>query len=183
MRLDWQGSMAFEYDYRLHAAPSFAGSDLVTDWVLDFGTLLRGDSGLLAFAIFNLIGDRVGLDLDAILGTGDTASFQLTLGAFSGQLAGDGSDWLALFDANTVGRFDATYRLDFSDADVGAASSRTGSSLTLRLLGEVIEAPQVSASTVPEPSVAWLLGAALGALAMARSTRRTPSPAVGPDRR
>ena len=80
-------------------------------------------------------------------------------------------------------RFDATYRLDFSDADVGAASSRTGSSLTLRLLGEVIEAPQVSASTVPEPSVAWLLGAALGALAMARSTRRTPSPAVGPDRR
>ena len=60
---------------------------------LDFGDLHQGDAASdLAFSIFNAAGDRVGLDLDSILGSGDKTQFFTTLTTFRGLGAGSSND-------------------------------------------------------------------------------------------
>jgi hypothetical protein len=54
-----------------------------------------------------------------------------------------------------------------SDADIGAASSRSSYNLTLILQGEVVASP------VPLPDAVWLFGT--GLLGLAGIARRSPS--------
>jgi hypothetical protein len=167
--VDWTGKLSATYDYLLHAKGSFDGtSQLTLD--LDFGTVFLGDSASLGFSIFNASGDRVGLDLDSILGSGDTAKLFTNLSLFSGLGAGSSNTFLASFDTSSLGLFSASYTLGLSDADVGASSSRFKNySLTLNLKGEVRER---QSNGIPEPGILGLLGIGLLGLAMGRRQRR-----------
>jgi len=166
----WEGDVSATYDYLLHAKGSFDGtSQLTLD--LDFGTFYLGDPATdLGFSIFNASGDRVGLDLDSILGSGDTTKLFTNLGLFAGLGAGSSKTFLASFDTSSLGLFSASYTLGLSDADVGASSSRFNNySLTLNLKGEVRER---QSNGIPEPGILGLLGIGLLGLAMGRRQRR-----------
>ncbi len=73
-KVTWSGSVSATYDYLLHADAVLSdGTASGTTLDLDFGSVVLGDavSGL-DFSIFNTLGERVGLDLDGISGSGDT---------------------------------------------------------------------------------------------------------------
>ncbi len=125
-----------------HSDPSFSSptdQDLLT---IDFGTLPAG-SGVIdsAFEIFNLSPINgfnmftADLDLDSIVGSGDTGVLGSDLASFAGLLADTSNGFLASFDTSTPGTFNATYTLNLSDEDIPGATSQT---LTLQLLGEVV---------------------------------------------
>jgi hypothetical protein len=164
--LAWGGKLTASYDYLLHSGPSFDGSTTQLTLDLDLGTFVVGDSASLGFDVFNLTGDRVGLDLDGIQGSGDTSALTTDLAAFLGLAAGASNGYLAFLDTSAEGAFAATYILSLSDADVGAASSRSNYFLTLNLTGNV-----VAPTAVPEPATLTLLG--LGLLGLGWRHRRS----------
>lgn len=154
----WNGSLETSYTYLLHAAPSFDGSSAQSSLTLDFGTVTQGASvSPLAFGLFNLADvDRAGLDLDSVIGSGDTGTLGTDLAAFSGLAQGDSNSFSASIDTSLVGLFSAQYVLNLSDADVGASSTRGTYQLTLNLLGNV--------TPVPVPAALWLFGSALAGM-------------------
>lgn len=171
--LSWAGTLGVTYDYLLHAAPSFDAATAVLTLDLDFGTVDAGDAALLEFSLANLAGDRVGLDLDAISGSGDTDKFSTDLALFMALLAGDKLSYTAWLDTSVAGSFAASYLISLSDADVGAESSRFAYTLVLNLFGSVREqgAGDLSVNSVPEPASLALLGASLLAVATLRRRR------------
>jgi hypothetical protein len=120
-----------------HADASFASGidqDLLT---IDFGTLAIGGAVNSAFDIFNLeptLNFTADLDLDSIVGSGDTAVLGHNLAAFAGLAAGGSNAFSASFDTSTAGSFSATYTLNLSDQDLPGATNQV---LTLQLLGVV----------------------------------------------
>jgi len=170
--VNWTGDLSATYDYLLHAAPSFDGGAL--SLVMDFGTVLLGDAAPpLGFSIFSAVGDRVGLDLDGIVVTGDTGQLYSDLVAFSGLGAGSDQLFSASFDTGTVGDFSTTYTLSLSDADVGAENSRFNYTMTLNLKGSVIEPPSVrQPNDVPEPGIFALVSIGLFGLAITQRRSR-----------
>jgi hypothetical protein len=146
-----------KYFYSLHAAPSFDGTTSVLDLTLDFGTVPQGSPvAPLSFSIFNLADpNRVALDLDSILGSGDTTKLTTNLTTFIGLTQGGGQSFLAYFNTSTLGAFSATYTLSLSDADVGAPASRFSYTMALHLKGNVVPA------VVPEPDSLALFGLGL----------------------
>ena len=120
-----------------HSNASFVSGidqDLLT---IDFGTLAPGGTVNSAFDLFNLestLGFTADLDLDSIVGSGDTAVLGSNLAAFAGLAANGSNGFLASFDTSSVGTFSASYTLNLSDEDIAGATNQV---LTLQLLGEV----------------------------------------------
>jgi hypothetical protein len=120
-----------------HAEASFASAldqDLLT---IDFGSVSVGgvlDSGFDIFNIEQALGFTADLDLDSVLGSGDTGVLSTNLAAFSSLTAGTSNGFLASFDTSAPGSFSATYTLNLSDEDYAGATNQV---LTLQLLGEV----------------------------------------------
>jgi endonuclease I len=76
------------------------------------------------------------LDLDSIVGVGDTEVFDVDLDSFTGLEQGDDIGFDSLFFPNAAGQFAATYTLMLSDEDLpGGEQTQT---LTLSLLAEAI---------------------------------------------
>lgn len=128
-----------------------------TSLTLDFGTFAK-NSGLqsLSEALFNVLqtaGYTAGLDLDSVVGGGDTSVLftDLAGGDFSALAAGEANahSFLATFDTNNApGTYSATYSLGLSDADAYlGASAADSQTLSLTLTGTII----------PEPSTLILL--------------------------
>lgn len=164
--LGWTGNVGITYTYLQHALASFDNGEQALE--LDFGTFYVGELARLGFGLGNAAGERVGLDLDAVTGSGDTGKLSTDLNPFMALLAGTGLSFNAWLDTSEAGVFSATYLLDLSDADVGASSTRFGSTMSLKLTGTVVDRPV--GGTVPEPGTLALLG--LGALGLARLRRR-----------
>ncbi|WP_428303655.1 endonuclease [Lacipirellula sp.] len=129
-----------------HANPSFAAGNDANSLTYDFGTIsLGGPAPTFAFSLFNLeatAGYTAGLDLDAILGSGDTAAFSTTLAPFQGAAtlaAGAGYGFTASMNTLAPGAFSVTYSLNFSDENLSGATSLGSMSLTLS--GVVSAAP------------------------------------------
>ncbi|MCQ8127452.1 hypothetical protein [Methylomonas rivi] len=155
--VEWAGDLQANYSYLLHAAASFDGSSVSNVLTLDFGNVAQNSAASLNFALFNMAdADRIGLDLDGVVGSGDTAAFETGLSAFADLAQGGSQAFVAnLLTANT-GAFSAQYLLNLSDADLGAGSTRQTYQLTLNLVGNV--------SAVPVPGAVWLFGSALAGL-------------------
>ncbi len=124
-----------------HSNASFASGidqDLLT---IDFGSVPVGGVLGSAFELYNLedtAGFTADLDLDSIIGSGDTATLYSNLATFSGLGAGLQSLYMASFDTSVAGSFTATYTLNLSDEDIAGATNQV---LTLQLLGEVTSLP------------------------------------------
>jgi hypothetical protein len=159
--LDWQGVVKVAYDALAHAAPSFASGAPLPALVLDFGTIAAGPAER-SFTLFNLAGERVGLDLDGIEPDGPPGPFSLGSCSFTALAADTGQACLARIDAGSPGSYQALYTFRLSDADVGAPASRFDHALTLEL----------RATVVPLPAPLLPLAAALGSLAVLRRRRR-----------
>jgi hypothetical protein len=120
-----------------HADASFASGIDQNLLTIDFGTLAVGGTVNSAFDIFNLeqtLGFTADLDLDSIIGSGDTGVLGSNLASFAGLSAGGSSAFSASFDTSVLGSFSASYTLNLSDEDIDGATNQV---LTLQLLGEV----------------------------------------------
>jgi len=170
----WAGTLGATYEYLLHAAPSFGDEAGLLTLDLDFGDVFQGDLASQSFEIFNLGLDRVALDLDSITGSGDVTRLFTDLSAFAGLVSGDGDSYRATLDTTALGSFAATYLLGFSDADVGAASSRRDFLLTLKLSGNVVARQPDVRNSVPEPATFALFSLGIAAIPFVRR-RRTPA--------
>ncbi len=175
---EWSGGFDVSYDYLLHAAPSFDGGSSLLSLDLDFGIVFLGDTASLTFDIFNLFDtNRIGLDLDSFLFSSGSDLFGFG-GLFTGLTAG-GSQSVAV-NWNTLGLglggFSGSYLLNLSDADLGAASSRWNYSMTLNLMGSVVD--RQAFSPVPEPGMFALFGIGLLGLGATRLRTRRCAPSA-----
>ncbi len=122
-----------------HADPSFNGVADQNVLNFDFGSVALGATDpTFNFDIFNLedtASFTAALDLDGILGSGDTGTLTTDLATFSNLDAGLSSAFTATLDTAVAGMFSATYTLSFSDEDVDGAIGL--GDLTLMLSGEV----------------------------------------------
>lgn len=177
--LAWDGKLTAQYDYLLHASPSFNKLSGLAVLTLDFGTVYLDDIvSPLTFQIFNLAGERVGLDLDSITANpGNSSKLTTNLSApFQDLSAGMGStSYSAFFDTSDLGVFGASYQLLLSDQDTGASASRFNNlTLTLNLQGTVVSRPPAG-TEIPELDAASGTGAVsllVGALALVGENRR-----------
>ncbi|MBA4107628.1 MAG: hypothetical protein C0485_17985 [Pirellula sp.] len=128
-----------------HANPSFAAGSDANGLTFDFGTVTLGATvPTFSFALFNLettAGFTAGLDLDSIVGSGDTGVLTTDLSLFQGAAtlaAGAGSEFTASLNTSSLGVFSATYTLSFSDENLPGAAAL--GAMTLTLSGMVADA-------------------------------------------
>jgi hypothetical protein len=120
-----------------HANPSFAAGSDANGLTFDFGTVTLGAAApTFSFDLFNLettAGFTAGLDLDSIVGSGDTAALTTDLSLFQGVTlaAGAGYEFAATLNTTAAGLFSATYTLNFSDENLPGATALGSMTLTL----------------------------------------------------
>ncbi len=152
--LDWSGDLQANYSYLLHSLASFDGNLASNTLTLDFGNILQNSVGSQGFSLFNLAdSNRIGLDLDSVITSGDTGAFTTYLTPFSVLAQGSSQSFIANLITSSVGAFSTQYLLNFSDADLGAGSTRQNHQLTLNMVGNV--------TAVPVPGAVWLFGSAM----------------------
>jgi len=137
---DANDTITVNLDVLDHANASFAAGSDQNLLTIDFGTLTPGGIVNAAFDLVNLestLGFTADLDLDSVIGAGDTAVFANNLLAFSGLNAGASNGFFASFDTSAPGSFSATFTLNLSDEDIAGATNQV---LTLQLIGEVVGA-------------------------------------------
>ncbi len=153
-----------------HSEGSFAGTADQDGLTIDFGQVGRGLAVAdIPFDLFNLEvtpSFTAGLDLDAIIGSGDTGTLTTDLATFSNLAAGGSNSYLASFDSSALGVFSATYQLNVSDQNLPGATS--GTSLLLTLQGEVL-----SGGIIPEPATLGLLLLGAAGATLRRRRRRS----------
>ncbi len=117
--------------------------------VIDFGSVVAGSSvqteNLTIHNLEVVPGSTASLDLDSVVGSGDTAALFTDFAPVSELAAGGGQMFTASFDPGVgIGTFAATYTISVSDEDIAGAGS--GADLQLTLTGEVMSAgvPTVS---------------------------------------
>lgn len=130
------------FDVLDHAEPSFIGGGSQDTLLINFGTVSQGSpSPTLDFDIFNLVNTAsftADLELDSMLGSGDTGVLTTDLATFTGGsalAAGASNMFTAMLDTSSAGTFTASYTLSFSDEDLPGAT--TLADLTLNLMGTV----------------------------------------------
>lgn len=136
--------ISLSYTVLDHPVASFAADSVQQSLTLDLGDLTSVDQvlSLPPLPVFNYAGPggpafASSLELDSIVGQGDTDQLQLSAGLF-GELAQGGSGLLnGAIDASSVGEFSATYELVLSGEDLPGDQTQ---SLFLTLLAE-IESP------------------------------------------
>ncbi|MDO9160963.1 MAG: hypothetical protein Q8N35_08095 [Methylococcaceae bacterium] len=167
--LTWTGSVTANYTYLLHADASFNGNSDLNSLTLDFGTVFQNSAATnLTFSIFNLAdSNRISLDLDSVVGSGNTSVFNDGLASFLSLAQGSSNIFNASLLTSTVGTFSAQYLINLSDADIGASSTRQNQQLTLNLVGNVAAIDNVAAVPVPA-SICLFNSALLGLLGLAR---------------
>jgi hypothetical protein len=110
-----------------HANPSFSSASISTSLTLNFGIHAKGlPVAGQSFSLSN-IGDisglTAGLDLNAIVGTGNTSSLVTTLSPFADQPVGS-QEFSASLDTRSAGDWSADYFLLTSDEDLPGAAVR-----------------------------------------------------------
>ncbi len=159
--VEWSGTLQANYSYLLHALASFDGGSASNTLTLDFGNVAQNSTAALAFSLYNLgNADRIGLDLDSVSASGDSAAFTTDLSGFTNLTQGGSQAFIANLLTANIGAFSAQYLLNLSDGDFGASSTRQNHQLTLNLTGNVVAA----AAPVPVPGAVWLFGSALAGL-------------------
>lgn len=129
-----------------HANASFAAANDLKTLTYDFGKVpVNSPAPTFSLDLFNLpatAGFTAGLDLDSIVGSGDTARLATNLATFNGAStlpAGASRSFLATLDTAAAGSFAASYTLNFSDENIVGAANL--GSLTLTLTGMVAAEP------------------------------------------
>jgi endonuclease I len=124
-----------------HPVASYSFNVEQREHVIDFGIVPIGSesisisSGLTNLAAAAAPDFAANLDLDSIIGVGDTEAFEVDLSPFTGLAQGDSVAFDSLFLPGAIGRFAATYTLMLSDEDLPGEQMQT---LTLSLLAEAI---------------------------------------------
>jgi hypothetical protein len=128
--------------------------------VIDFGLVPVGGeprsrrSGFTNLAAAAAPDFAANLDLDSIVGVGDTEVFAVELEPFSGLQQGDSVGFDSLFFPNSVGQFAASYTLMLSDEDLPGEQTQT---LTLSLMAKAILSGDYNRDGVVDAAdyVAW----------------------------
>lgn len=141
-----------------HARPSLNTFFVREELTLDFGDVDQFsrvdplDFGLYNDDAFGFLEDFVAaLDLDEVIGNGDTGVLTTDLELFSGLELGDEALFKAMIDTSVAGQFEATYTLVTSDEDLPGDQRTTN--LSLQLLANVLPS-----EVIPEPAIALVLG-------------------------
>jgi len=132
----FQGASTFVLDPSDASFASEVDQDVL---IIDFGTRLVGGIVGSAFDLFNLeqtLNFTADLDLDSIIGSGDTGVLGHNLASFAGLDAGTFLSYLASFDTSALGSYSASYTLNLSDEYIVGATNQV---LTLQLLGTVVD--------------------------------------------
>lgn len=122
-----------------HGTPSFSSRRASSTASIDFGIKGRGLPGASEILTLANLPDASGftakIDLDSIVGAGNTSALRTNAVEFLNLAPGGENSFTASIDTSTNGFFDATYTLNFSDENILGATSL--GSLTLTLHGIV----------------------------------------------
>jgi len=140
---DVNDSLSVEFDVLNHPVASFSDVFDIATLTIDFGEVSQSD-GLtsLPAMISNYDGDgspfhASNLDLDSIVGGGDTDVLSIDLDLFAGLEQGGFASFEAIVDTTNAGNYSATFDLLLSGEDLPGEQTQT---LSLTVLADVIAA-------------------------------------------
>ena len=123
-----------------HPVASFSLNLPISSTTINLGTIPLGQQASYTSRFTNLAANGVpnfvaDLDLDSVVGSGDTDVLFTDLATFTGLAQGDLAVFDAYFSPTSVGGFSAVYTLNLSDEDLPGEQFQT---LTINLIGEAV---------------------------------------------